>query len=89
MATREDQEAVMNSTRNPIFAVVAIALWTGTPAFYLLALACPLMMLFMMQSMSPRMGHNSRHASTTDEASGERQVLRALDCIPPRGIMGP
>lgn len=63
----------MNSNRNVIFAFVALAgaafaLWTGMPAFYLLFLACPLMMLFMMASMSRGTGHGSPGASTRDEA---------------------
>ena len=63
----------MNSNRNVIFVLVAlvgagIALWTGMPAFYLLLLGCPLMMLFMMASMSRGTGHGLQDTSETDEA---------------------
>lgn len=33
-------------------AGVGIAVWSGVPAYYLLLLACPVIMFFMMASMS-------------------------------------
>ena len=61
----------MNSNRNIIFAFAAlagaaVALWAGMPALYLLVVACPVMMLFMMASMSGGMGHSAQDTSTRD-----------------------
>jgi Protein of unknown function (DUF2933) len=47
----------MKRTNYPLYAliaagVVAVTLWAGMPPVYLLFLACPGMMLFMMRGMN-------------------------------------
>ena len=47
----------MNNNRNVMYAAAAvagglIAVWAGLPAYHLLLLACPVMMLAMMSAMS-------------------------------------
>lgn len=44
-------------------AGVAIALFAGLPVYYLLLLACPVMMFFMMSSMSGGMGHGKDNSA--------------------------
>lgn len=51
----------MNSDRYPIYGVLlvagaAVAVWAGMPVVFLLFLACPLMMFFMMKGMGGRQG---------------------------------
>ena len=45
----------MNKGHYPIYAVAmvaaVVAVWVGMPAVFLLFLACPLMMFFMMKGM--------------------------------------
>lgn len=58
----------MNNNRNVMYAVAAVAggllaVWAGLPAYYLLLLACPVMMLVMMSAMSGGMGRSNDNAS--------------------------
>ena len=57
----------MNTNKNLRYGVAAlgaagIALWAGVPAYFLLVLICPVMMFFMMASMS---GGNDRRDTDT------------------------
>ena len=58
-------------------AVAALALFAGLPPFYLLILACPLMMLVMM-TMMPGMhsGRDQADASKTDRTDEHTRSAR-------------
>lgn len=87
ISSSASQEADMNKDRYPVYAVAAvagaaIAIWAGVPPYFLLVLACPVMMLFMMGSMShgnerhdgnaPRNGERSRSETPTLDGSHGR-----------------
>lgn len=64
----------MNNNRNVMYPVAAVAggllaVWAGLPAYYLLLLACPVMMLVMMSAMSGGMGRSNDNASSHREAT--------------------
>lgn len=51
----------MNRNQYPMYGVVlvagaAVAVWAGMPVVFLLFLACPLMMFFMMKGMGGMQG---------------------------------
>ena len=50
-----------------IVAAGALAIWAGMPPLYLLLLACPVMMFFMMGGMSGRSGHDENGSSHVDD----------------------
>ena len=50
-----------------------LALLAGLPAFYLLVLACPLMMLAMMPGM--RGGHDSQRQSKSSKLDGSHERI--------------
>jgi len=59
-------ESIMNNNQYPLYAVAilagaGLALWAGLSPFFLLFLACPLMMFFMMRGMQG--GHADSDAS--------------------------
>ena len=61
----------MKPTSYPLYAliaagVVAITLWAGMPPVYLLFLACPVMMLFMMRGMNTGQ-HPGQHQDPQDQ----------------------
>jgi len=62
----------MITNKNATYALVAaagvgFALFAGLPVYYLLLLACPVMMFFMMSSMSGGMSHDKDNASGHDQ----------------------
>jgi Na+-transporting methylmalonyl-CoA/oxaloacetate decarboxylase gamma subunit len=60
-------------------AAAAVAVWAGMPVVFLLFLACPLMMFFMMKGMS---GMQSREAGSTPvppQASPKRGPLEDVE----------
>lgn len=72
----------MITNRNATYALVAaagvgIALFAGLPAYYLLLLACPVMMFFMMTSMSGGMGHGKDNSAAghDEETKSEKSSL--------------
>lgn len=61
----------MNTSKHLPYAVagvigVGIAVWAGMPAYLLLVLICPVMMFFMMSSMS---SGNAWHTDNHDDAA--------------------
>lgn len=59
----------LNKDHYPLYGVVlvagaALAVWAGLPSAFLLFLACPLMMFFMMKGMGGMRG-NARDQPTT------------------------
>ena len=66
----------MNTNRNLKYGVVAlvaagIALAAGVPAYFLLILICPVMMFFMMASMS---GGNTRNDADAPDAKASTKA---------------
>lgn len=64
----------MSTNKNLKYGVVAlvgaaIALLTGVPAYLLLILICPLMMLFMMASMSGGVAHRDADPADANSAT--------------------
>jgi len=71
-----ESEAEMFTNRNLAYGAAAvvvagIAFLAGMPAYYLIVLACPLMMLLMMASMS---GGKTRKAAGEPEAKSSTEV---------------
>ncbi len=67
----------MNSNKYPLYAIAilgggAVALWAGLSPFFLLFLACPLMMFFMMRG-----GHGERD-STQHGQHGQHGSISSL-----------
>lgn len=59
-----------------------LAVWAGVPAYFLLLLACPVMMLFMMSSMSGGKGRTD--VDTHRGGADSRTTTRAPDGPPDR-----
>jgi len=62
----------MNDNKYAMYAVAigvggAVALWAGLPPFFLLLLACPLMMFFMMRG-----GMHGSHGESDSSRGGQQ-----------------
>lgn len=80
----------MTKDKYPVYGLAivagsALAIWAGMPPVYLLFLACPVMMFFMMSGMSSNSRHDdspshgeheeSPHATRPDHTDGPRDRI--------------
>ncbi len=69
----------MNRDQYPIYGVVlvadaAVAVWAGMPLVFLLFLACPLMMPFMMKGMGAMQGSDQDSSVTIPPADRPERI---------------
>lgn len=66
----------MTKDKYPLYGLAALvgsalAIWSGMPPIYLLFLACPVMMFFMMSGMNSSSRHDQSPSHGEDEASSQ------------------
>lgn len=71
---RSAKGVAMTRSNNPVYALigagaVAAALWAGMPPVFLLFLACPVMMLFMMGGMQGNQHHDDSNKTPRSETT--------------------